>query len=273
MDLAFRRGVLKRLSAAAFAVVACLCAGWSPGFPATMKITWTSNSESDLAGYRLRYGTSPGSYSTEIDTGKAVSWTVDGLDGGRPYYFAVVAYDLAGNESLPSDEVIGSIPVSLAPLPRIESVFDVASHSIYGIRGRGHVLRVTGQNFRAGSTVSLGPEILTDESLYDPSTGDLAVSIWVGATAPFGYRVAIVTNPDGAIGSRSNSLRVVNAPDINNDCLVDILDLNALARAWNQDAGDARYAPESDLDGDRYVGPEDLAIFVKFLGKTLAGCP
>lgn len=264
---------MKRLSAAAFALIAPLCAGSSSGFAATMKVSWTSNSESDLSGYRLRFGTAPGSYSTEIDTGKTVSWTVDGLDAGRPYYFAVVAYDLAGNESPASDEVVGSIPANLAPIPRIDSVFEVASHSIYGIRGRGQALRVTGKNFRSGSALDLGADILADEPLYDSSTGDLAVSIWVGASAPFGYRVAVVTNPDGGIGSRSNSLRVVNAPDINSDCLVDILDLNALARAWNQDAGDARYAPESDLDGDGYVGPEDLAIFVKFLGKTLAGCP
>ena len=55
--------------------------------------------------------------------------------------------------------------------------------------------------------------------------------------------------------------------------MVDVADLNALARAWNEETGEARYAPAVDLDGDDYVGPEDLTIFVNYFGREFSSCP
>jgi hypothetical protein len=68
-------------------------------------------------------------------------------------------------------------------------------------------------------------------------------------------------------------MTLVKTPDTNADCSVDVLDLNAIARSWNASSDEPAYAASSDLDGDSYVGPEDLTIFVKFLGHTLPGCP
>jgi fibronectin type 3 domain-containing protein len=61
-----------------------------------------------VAGYRVYWGTSSGSYSQShgagINTGSATSYTVTGLTVGRTYYFAVTAYDAVGNESAFSGE-------------------------------------------------------------------------------------------------------------------------------------------------------------------------
>lgn len=95
----------------------------------------------------------------------------------------------------------------------------------------------------------------------------------MSATAALGPRGATIVNPDEGTGSTSGILVVVRNPDGNRDCAVDSLDLNALARAWNEVRGEGRFATESDLDGDDYVGPDDLAILVKFLGRLLWGCP
>lgn len=54
----------------------------------------------DLAGYKLYYGTSPGTYSTSIDVGNVTTYTVPNLDWGTTYYLTVSAYDKTGNEGL-----------------------------------------------------------------------------------------------------------------------------------------------------------------------------
>jgi fibronectin type 3 domain-containing protein len=59
----------------------------------------------DLAGYRVYYGTSSHSYSRNIDVGNATMYNVKKLHVGIPYFFAVTAYDRWGNESEHSNEV------------------------------------------------------------------------------------------------------------------------------------------------------------------------
>ena len=62
-----------------------------------------------VAGYRLRYGTSAGTYATTVDIGTATSCTVSELAPGT-YYFTVTAYDSSGNESDYSNETTWQIP-------------------------------------------------------------------------------------------------------------------------------------------------------------------
>ncbi len=76
-------------------------------------LTWTANSEADLAGYSIYYGTASGSYLQSLDAGKTTSRTVAGLTSGKTYYFAVLAYDNGGLKSGFSNEV--SIQVPAAP--------------------------------------------------------------------------------------------------------------------------------------------------------------
>lgn len=74
-------------------------------------VTWNANSESDLAGYRIYYGTESSSYSANIDVGKVTSYILQNLNEGKTYYVVVTAYDLSGNESLPSIEVSEKVGV------------------------------------------------------------------------------------------------------------------------------------------------------------------
>ena len=52
----------------------------------------------DLAGYKVHFGTSPGVY-TSIVVGDVTSYQIDGLTKGKTYYFTVTAYDTKGSES------------------------------------------------------------------------------------------------------------------------------------------------------------------------------
>jgi len=70
-------------------------------------VEWDANSEADLAGYKVYYGSGSRSYDKVIDVGDVLLYKVN-LPESK-YYFAVTAYDLAGNESPFSDEVIADM--------------------------------------------------------------------------------------------------------------------------------------------------------------------
>jgi Domain of unknown function (DUF4082)/Fibronectin type III domain len=70
---------------------------------ASVTLAW--DAESGVAGYRLHYGTSSGSYAQTGDVGTNTTATVSNLTAGQTYYFAVTAYNSTGLESQPSNEV------------------------------------------------------------------------------------------------------------------------------------------------------------------------
>ena len=71
---------------------------------APITVAWNANSEPDLAGYVVYYGTASGVYTVNVDVGNQTSWQVD-LVTGQSYYFAVKAYDSEGLYSVFSSEV------------------------------------------------------------------------------------------------------------------------------------------------------------------------
>ena len=75
----------------------------------TATLTWNPNIDADLAGYKIHMGTSSGMYGTPIVVGNVTSYAMNNLQIGKTYYFAITAYDTAGNESLYSAEVSKSI--------------------------------------------------------------------------------------------------------------------------------------------------------------------
>ena len=68
-------------------------------------LTWTANTESDVSGYNVYMGTTPGMYGAPISVGNVTSYTVGNLNGGTTYYFSVTALNNSGSESLHSAEV------------------------------------------------------------------------------------------------------------------------------------------------------------------------
>ncbi len=75
-------------------------------YGATVTLAWDANTEPDLAGYKIYYGTASGNYSDSIDVGDVTEYTVTGLDDGGTYYFAATAYDEDYNESAYSEELV-----------------------------------------------------------------------------------------------------------------------------------------------------------------------
>lgn len=76
----------------------------SVAFGADVKLSWDPNSETDLAGYNIYWGSTSGNYSNSVDVGNVTTYQLIGLDEGQSV-FAVTAYDINANESDFSDEV------------------------------------------------------------------------------------------------------------------------------------------------------------------------
>lgn len=101
---------------------------WSllaPAFGGPVTLTWDANPEPDVAGYILRYGTSPHVYTQILNVGNTTTWTIPDLAGGDPFvYFVASAYnsaDLEGPASLetntnPADTVLSNLLLSAGSL-------------------------------------------------------------------------------------------------------------------------------------------------------------
>lgn len=67
------------------------------GHAQDLTLTWNPNSEPDLAGYRLHYGTALAPYQSLLDV-QTTEATVSNLKFGATYTFAVTGYNTAGEE-------------------------------------------------------------------------------------------------------------------------------------------------------------------------------
>ena len=79
----------------------------------TVIVSWDANTEPDLAGYKVYYGRSSKNYGASngggvVDAKLAREHTLN-LQDNFTYYFAVTAYDTAGNESDLSAEVSATL--------------------------------------------------------------------------------------------------------------------------------------------------------------------
>lgn len=92
---------------ATFFILAFAASAWA----GSASLSWTANTEADLAGYKIYYGTSARTgtdpkicnlcgYATKIDVGKVTTYTITNLTNNQTYYFSVSAYDTSNNESV-----------------------------------------------------------------------------------------------------------------------------------------------------------------------------
>src|SRR3972149_2470938 len=109
------RGIWSIMLPIIFLLVICL--GLTNNARAGQAImTWdppTTNTDgtplTDLAGYKIYYGTTSGNYTSNIDAGNVTSYTLTNLTNNVTYYFAVTAYNTSANESDYSTEVSKTI--------------------------------------------------------------------------------------------------------------------------------------------------------------------
>jgi uncharacterized repeat protein (TIGR01451 family) len=220
--------------------------------------------------------------------GSTVTWDLGTLNAGVP---GSVQMTVAVPQSATSGSVItasgiaidsnetGSVGAAVAytsitdpSAPTVTAAVELVTDSTYLVRGAQQLVQVTGSAFLDGAVLNLSPDISAGPTTVKGTTS-LTDVLTVANGATLGPRTVSVTNPNGHMGSLADALRVVKKSDINTDCKADGIDLNALARSWNDAVGDPGYNPAVDYDGDGYVGPDDLTAFVVQFGKQQPGCP
>ena len=148
---------------------------------AQVRLAWNPNTESDLGGYRIYYGTASRSYGSPVNVGRVTSYPLTGLSPGVRYYFAVTAYDTADNESGFSSEV------SYTPPAGCTYAISPASQSAGSSGGPGTVSVTTssGCAWTAASNVSW-ITLTSNSSVTGPGTVNYSVSAISGTASRTG---------------------------------------------------------------------------------------
>jgi hypothetical protein len=88
----------------------------------TIELGWTPDTDPDVVGYVVGYGTTSGQYTDHVAVGLGAVATVTNLQAGSTYYFEVTAYNAEGLASPPSQEISYTVPsqnvlvLSLSPI-------------------------------------------------------------------------------------------------------------------------------------------------------------
>jgi hypothetical protein len=82
-------------------------------YAAQIAVAWDENSEPDIAGYKIYYGTTSGNYQYSVDVRNNTSCLISGLTEGTTYYLAATAYDTNNDESSFSEELVHTVESSI----------------------------------------------------------------------------------------------------------------------------------------------------------------
>jgi len=261
------------------AAILCLALIGQTATAASVDLVWNPNPETDIAGYKLSYGTSPGTYSNTISTGTATTTTVSGLNEGQTYYFVVKAVNTAGLESAPSTEIAHLVPLppNTAPVAANQSVNTNEDQAV-AIRlaasdAQGDALSyrlVTGPSM--GTLSGTAPNLtytpaadvnggdsftfVVNDGKADSSTATVSINIAAVNDAPVAAAQRVSTLEDKAVGI------LLSASDKDGDALSYRLVSGPAMGTLSGTAPNLIYTPRADVNGS------DSFSFLVSDGKT-----
>ena len=167
---------------------------------ARVTLNWAANTENDLKGYNLYWGTKNDDLSSAVAIDKSsTSKTVAGLSNGTPYYFALDAEDSSGNK-LAKTQIISAQP----------QVPDTTAPTVIS---RSPTANATNIEARTSITVVFSEAIklstLTNESvkLSDSSTTDISKTLSLSEDG----RTLTVTPTEKLIAPNTFTVTLTNA--------------------------------------------------------------
>lgn len=240
----------------------------------SVTLAWNANTESDIAGYALSYGTTSGNWPTAVDVGNVTQYTLNNLTRGTTYYFVLRAYNTDGLYSGPSAEIYAQIPyidgTMSTTAPGLELMYQHTDGRLMSVRfsqftqfGLAETLP-TAPGDPAWKVVGLG-DFNRDgrrDILWQHDTGPLAVWMMNGSMILDGA----ITNPSTPGDA---NWRVVACGDLDGDGYPDIVfrhRITNILAAWfmngfnlrdgsslSHQVADTGWKVKSaaDLDGDR----------------------
>ena len=139
---------------------------------AIITLQWDRNTDPAVTGYLLSYGTQSGTYSTTIDVGNQVTWSVTlNPTGPSTYYFAVRAY--AGAEISDYSAEVNTVVAQSQPVLTIDA-------PAQGSLQEGDLL-ISGWAVDKASTTGTGIDALHVYGFPNPGSGAPAVFLGVAS--------------------------------------------------------------------------------------------
>lgn len=271
--------------AAVIATIATIATLAAPVHSGEINVAW--DPAPGASGYKVYYGTAPGSYTAPGSpvTVSSSSARISGLIDCQSYFVAVKAFNAAGESPDFSNELSGWSRPSVA-----------SATPSAGMQGDQFVMDLQGSNFESGASVDLGnPHVmLTSVAVLSCSHIQLLATIEPTASgarpAQIGRLDVTVENPDSVFGRKSQAFEVlinparfdVNKTDSVTTNRIDGKDMVYLSRQFGLTESDPTFDGDQDFDGDGRVDGEDLAYIASNFGHcwasatqtwTLAACP
>lgn len=245
-------------------VVAMMCV--AQVYAVDVKLAWDANTETNLAGYKVYWGTTSRSYGPPVNAGNQTAYTVTGLLPGT-YYFAVTAIDSEGNESGYSIEV--SITLTMAaPTATVTSPADGTNTSVPGsLLVSANATAASGLSI-AGVTLLVNGQLRGAEDQSSPYVFFLDIS-----TLTIASHTVSVRARDSA-GNTADAVPVtINVTRSKCDCdgnnVIDSRDLDRLVDIMLGIINSL----DGDIDGDGFVDSTDLTILIDLIVGFIITCP
>jgi len=124
----------------------------------SVTLNWDRSASSEVTGYRIYYGAASGNYTNSILVGNLTSNTVPGLTVGGAYFFAVVAFNASGLESVFSNEIGYTVPNGIPTVKISMAANRQVNLTLTGLSGHTYEVQAS-QNFTTWAvlgTVTLG---------------------------------------------------------------------------------------------------------------------
>jgi len=186
------RSLTKQFLGVLVVLAGALILAASPVWAGSVTLNWDPVPDADRAGYRIYYGTTSGTYPNNVDAGNVTTFTINNLTDCTVYYFAVKAYDTAGNLSTAySNELNGMAKPTVTAVNPTSAAQNSSNLN----------LTLTGTNFRTGAIVTFSGSGITVNSVTVGSCSSLTANVSIASSAATGTRDITVRNTDQSAGT------------------------------------------------------------------------
>ena len=158
---------------------------------AQIRLAWDPNTESDLAGYKVYYGTGSRIYGSPINVGNVTTYTLTNLTLGQTYFIAVTAYNASNNESGYSNEVSGDAT-------------ELGQTCTVATSPSGLQVVVDGATYTASQTFSWNPGSSHTVSVSSPQSGGSGVQYVYSSWSDGGGQSHTITAPSSTTTYTAN---------------------------------------------------------------------
>ena len=109
----------------------------------SVTLSWNPSAVTNVAGYKIYYGTNSQSYSQTTVVANTTNATISALVAGATYYFAAATLDVAGNESDLSNQASFAVMPAQATLTAVAPVAGQFSFQLAGNPGQIYLVQAS----------------------------------------------------------------------------------------------------------------------------------